>query len=150
MSRSQEKSAEQKTRPVASAGGVVRNVYGEIIVTRKRDGTCSLPKGKIKDEEQPVEAAIREIGEEAGVKKIDLVFLAPLESYARYTMTSKGSDGRSERKIIIMFLFQTNQSALHPTDPEHDARWVTVDEAIKLLTHSADKEFLLGARNRIL
>jgi hypothetical protein len=65
-------------------------------------------------------------------------------------MTSKGNDDRSERKIIIMFLFQTNQSALRPTDREHDARWVTVDEAINLLTHPADKEFLRGARNRIL
>jgi hypothetical protein len=44
-----------------------------------------------------------------------------------------------------MFLFRTDETDLHPTDPDNpEARWVEVDKVAELLTHQKDKDFFLG------
>ncbi len=52
---------------VEAAGGVVRSSSGKVLVLQRR-GKWDLPKGKVEEGEQPVEAALREVGEETGLK----------------------------------------------------------------------------------
>lgn len=56
---------------VEAAGGVVTNEKGEILFI-KRIGKWDLPKGKIEKNEQPEQAALREIEEETGLKDIEI------------------------------------------------------------------------------
>ncbi|HTX89091.1 MAG TPA: NUDIX domain-containing protein [Bacteroidales bacterium] len=68
---------------VEAAGGIVENEKGELLFIFRR-GKWDLPKGKISDsgkkkkkgskqKETPAEAALREVREETGIRKLNLV-----------------------------------------------------------------------------
>lgn len=135
---------ENNVRHTRSAGGVIVNLQGEVLVVSQKGTSWSFPKGHIEGEESALDAAKREIYEESGV--IDLEFIKDLGSYRRYKI---GKDGKgedtSEIKTITLFLFKTNQNILKPVDPENpEARWVVKSEVTDLLTHPKDKEFFLS------
>jgi len=126
-----------------SAGDVVLNMRGEVLVISQRDKSWSLPKGKIKQGENPRTAAVREIAEESGVT--DLTFIRILKSYSRYTMTNTGQEDPQRLKRITMYLFTTQQEDLHPMDPRiPDAKWVEKSDVAAMLTHPKDQEFFLS------
>src|SRR3989344_4021331 len=91
-----------------------------------------------------LQAAYREMEEETGLKKDSLTYVAPLGSYERPKIGKGGiGDDASESKEIRMFLFTAAATELRPTDPENpEARWVSAEEALDMLTHPKDKEFL--------
>jgi 8-oxo-dGTP pyrophosphatase MutT (NUDIX family) len=123
-----------------SAGGVVLNDKGELVITNQRGDSWSLPKGHLEDGEDTLTAAKREIAEETGIT--DLHFVRPLTHYTRHPM-SRGARGeiKSELKTISLFLFTTKQRTLKPTDPHNpEARWVTPEQASRMLTHPVDRE----------
>ena len=102
----------------------------------------SLSKGHIEKEESVIDAARREIYEESGINKLELV--RELGSYQRYKISKHGGDDQSELKTIHMFFFKTDTDDLKPIDLENpEARWVAKDEVADLLTHPKDKEFFL-------
>ena len=80
--------------------------------------------------------------EESGIKK--LKFVKNLGYYERYKIGLDGKDDHSELKRIHLFLFSTSETVLNPIDPMNpEARWCNLDEALLLLTHQADKDYLL-------
>jgi len=131
-----------------SAGGVVLNKDGLVLVVNQNGNSWSLPKGHIDPGEEKLEAAIREIYEESGIKNLDLI--KELESYERYRIGMDGGEDRSETKTIYMFLFTTEEEKLEPLDPGNpEARWVEKEKVAELLTHKKDKEFFLNIINDI-
>ncbi len=125
-----------------SAGGVVLNGRGEVLVVSQHGTSWSLPKGRIEAGEDYLEAARREIHEEAGITRLELV--EELGSYTRYKLSATGTDDHSEFKTIHMFLFTTDEETLQPIDPENpEARWVDKTRVAELLTHAKDREFYL-------
>lgn len=127
----------------ASAGGVVVGRDGKLVLVEQHGNTWSLPKGGIEAGETPLQAAVREIKEETGL--VDLVYIQELGTYERYSI---GKDGVSELEELglrprTFFLFTTGAQTLVPQDGEvTNARWVTYTEALSLLTHPKDKDFL--------
>jgi 8-oxo-dGTP pyrophosphatase MutT (NUDIX family) len=127
----------KKTR---SAGGVVTNEEGKVLVVSQRGTSWSLPKGHIDPGENALAAARREIYEESGIRDLELV--RELGSYERHKIGVNGGDDRSELKVITMFLFRTRETSLTPVDPDNpEARWVEKSHVGELLTHEKDKEF---------
>lgn len=125
-----------------SAGGVVINSRGEVLVVSQHGTSWSLPKGRIEAGEDRLAAARREIYEEAGVTELELI--KELGSYGRYKLSGTGGEDCSEWKTIHMFLFKTEQEALSPIDPENpEALWVERGRVAELLTHPKDREFYL-------
>ena len=125
-----------------TAGGVVLNKKGLILVVSQNGNSWSLPKGHIDEGENKLQAAIREIYEESGINELELV--KDLGSYERYRIGLNGEDDKSELKQIFMFLFKTNQEVLKPIDPANpEARWIEKEKVAELLTHEKDKEFFL-------
>lgn len=123
-----------------SAGGVVLNRRGEVLVVSQHGTSWSLPKGHIEAGEERLAAARREIYEEAGVT--DLEFVRELGSYERFRISSAGREDEAELKTIHLFLFRTAQDELRPVDPENpEARWVAREQVAGLLTHDRDREF---------
>ncbi|MBC8213855.1 MAG: NUDIX domain-containing protein [Candidatus Marinimicrobia bacterium] len=123
-----------------SAGGVVLNPNGEVLVVSQHGTSWSLPKGHIDAGENKIQAARREIYEESGVDKLELI--EELGSYKRYRIGLDGNNDLSEFKTIYIFLFKTSQTKLQPKDKENpEARWVVKNEVTKLLTHPKDIEF---------
>ena len=125
-----------------SAGGVVKNKEGKILVVNQRGTSWSLPKGHIEQGEDALQASRREIQEESGIT--DLTFIKELGTYDRFKIGKDGGEDTSELKTLHMFLYTTNENNLKPTDPDNpEARWVEVEEVAQLLTHPKDKEFFL-------
>ena len=65
-----------------SAGGVVTNQEGKVLVVSQHGTSWSLPKGHIDPGETALAAARREIYEESGIR--DLEFVRELGTYERY------------------------------------------------------------------
>ena len=123
-----------------SAGGVVINDDGKVLVVSQRGTSWSLPKGHIDPGEDALEAARREIYEESGVRDLELV--RELGTYERHKIGANGGEDRSELKAITMFLFRTKEKSLRPVDPDNpEAKWVERSKVAPLLTHEKDKEF---------
>jgi len=129
-------------RITQSAGGVVLNPEGLVLVVNQRGRSWSLPKGHIERGEDPLAAARREIYEESGVK--DLTYVRQLGTYLRPRIARDGGESRRETKEITFFLFRTHAQPLRPVDPDNpEARWVPPGAVAELLTHPRDKEFFL-------
>jgi ADP-ribose pyrophosphatase YjhB (NUDIX family) len=127
-------------RKTQSAGGVVLNPNGEVLVVSQHGTSWSLPKGHIESGEDPLSAAKREIYEESGIRELELV--RDLGSYQRFKIGLDGADDQSELKAITMFLFRTKETLLTPVDQDNpEARWVEQAQVASLLTHEKDRAF---------
>lgn len=124
-----------------SAGGVVLN-KGRIVVVSQNGNSWSLPKGHLDEGEDELTAAKREIREECGIT--DLKLVKKLGTYKRFRISKDGkSEDKSDQKVITIFLFLTSQENLQPEDPDNPkAVWLSPEQAVDLLTHQKDKEFL--------
>ena len=123
-----------------TAGGIVLNKKGQVLVVNQNNNSWSLPKGHIDEGEEKLEAAVREIYEESGIRT--LVFIKELGFYERYRIGLDGNDDTSELKMIYMFLFKTDEENLKPIDPTNpEAVWVEKEKVAELLTHRKDKDF---------
>src|SRR3989338_4578644 len=106
-----------------SAGGIVVNPKGEVLVVSQQGGSWSLPKGHIDKGEDALAAAKREIYEESGIKQ--LILVRPLGFYERHRIGLWQPEDASELKKIHMFLFRTSQMELKPIDLKNpEARWI--------------------------
>ncbi len=125
-----------------SAGGVVKNKEGKILVVSQRGTSWSLPKGHIEPGENAREASKREIEEESGLTNI--TFIKELGTYSRFKIAKDGGEDTSEKKTLHIFLYETDQDKLKPIDPDNpEARWVEPNKVADLLTHPKDKEFFI-------
>lgn len=131
-----------------SAGGVVVNAEGRVLLVSQHGTSWSLPKGHLEEGETPLEAARREIREESGVSRLEMV--RPLGSYSRHRLGADGGEDRSELKTIHLFLFKTDANELAPLDPDNpEARWVEREAVAGLLTHAKDREFFASILDTI-
>jgi len=124
-----------------SAGGVVLNAHGQILLINEGGDFWGLPKGRRKDAETPIETARREIKEEAGVDQITL--LKELGQYERHAYNS-GNEDKTELKHITLFLFAAKVFPATLQNVENNQTlWVEPARAAQLLTHPEDRAFLL-------
>lgn len=134
--------SDPNVRMSRSAGGVVLNRRGQVLIVNQRGRSWSLPKGHIEEGEDVLAAARREIYEESGLK--DLTLVGPLGSYERMRIGLHGGENGAERKHLTFFLFKSEEERLSPVDPDNpEARWVEKHEVAAMLTHPKDKEFFL-------
>ncbi|MBI3314879.1 MAG: NUDIX domain-containing protein [Candidatus Omnitrophica bacterium] len=136
------------TYKTESAGGVVVNKKGRVLVVSQHGTSWSLPKGHIDPGEGQLQAAIREIEEETGIRR--LTHVKDLGSYSRYRMGVGSREDTGEFKTIHMFLFTTDEERLKPVHAHHpEVRWVHPDEVEALLTHPKDKLFFKSIRSQV-
>lgn len=137
-----------KPKETKSAGGVVVNPKGEVLVVSQHGTSWSLPKGHIEIDEDAVTAAKRETYEESGIKDLELI--RELGTYERFKIAKNGGDDVSELKTITFFLFKTKEMELMPIDPENpSAQWVAKNKVSALLTHQKDKDFFSQIADKI-
>ena len=140
--------ADPKRPTEFSAGGVV--VRGEeciVIVPTRRAANgakvLALPKGHVDPGETPVQAAAREVREEAGV---DTERIAELGS-VRYWYMRKG---RRIAKQVDFFLFAYRGGDLADHDDEvEDARWMPLAEAATALSYEGERAMAARALSQI-
>jgi diadenosine hexaphosphate hydrolase (ATP-forming) len=84
---------------IKGAGGVVFNALGEVLLLGHRNGDWVFPKGHLEAGESMLEAALREVLEEAGVAAF---CPDPTISY-----TTSYTNNRAEPRSISWFLLRT-------------------------------------------
>ncbi|MBU3758813.1 MAG: NUDIX domain-containing protein [Candidatus Omnitrophica bacterium] len=131
-----------------SAGGIILNQEGYVLLVEQKRGVWSLPKGHLEGKETPLEAALREIEEETGITRLE--FKKELGSYKRFKIGKDGRDDAAELKTMHIFLFTTNEKNTRPQDPTIvGLAWVSPEEIAQRLTHPRDREFVTAVLPQI-
>ena len=130
-----------------SAGGIILNQEGKVLLIKEDGNFWGLPKGRIQEDEDPLAAAKREIFEEAGLT--NLTFVRELGSYQRHPYNN-GNPDTSELKTITLFLFKTDEPLADSNDENNETAWVTPDEAATMLTEPHDQQFFKSKLSEIM
>ena len=102
----------------------------------------ALPKGHPEEGESPVDAALREVREEAGVVAR---LVEPLGD-VRYWYTR---NGRRIAKVVSFFLLAYVSGEVDDHDFEvEQARWMGLEEAARELTYAGEREMAARALSR--
>jgi 8-oxo-dGTP pyrophosphatase MutT (NUDIX family) len=132
-----------------SAGGVVVNPNREIVVIvptrRAADGSrvLALPKGHPDGSESPVEAALREVREEAGVEAEVVGSLGEVRYWYQ-------RNGKRIAKVVEFFLLRYVSGDVNDHDHEVEhARWVPAAEAAKTLSYAGERDMVREALSRL-
>ena len=132
-----------------SAGGVVVNEANEIVVIvptrRSADGSkvLALPKGHPDGAESPVQAALREVREEAGVEAEVVGSLGEVRYWYQ-------RGGRRIAKVVEFFLLRYVSGDVddHDHEVEH-ARWIPATQAVTALTYDGERDMVRKALTRL-
>jgi len=137
------------TRHYTAAGGVVVDANGQYVIVLVRpdragpDGgpELPLPKGHVDPNEGRHQAAMREIHEETGLQRLQL--MAPLGQQT-VEFDWKGYHYVRDEYYFLM----SAPAGTEPHDPEDqfEPRWMPWEEALRALTFDAEREWLRRAR----
>ena len=137
-----------KPQRETSAGGVVFRHDGPrtlVLLIRDAHRTWGFPKGHVEAGETASDAAEREVREETGLDRIDLIApVCTIDWSFRFR-------GRLIHKTCHFFAIETNERRTRPLRSEGivACRWATVEQGAKLLTHDNARGVLLAAGEMI-
>lgn len=127
-----------------SAGGIVMKwdrQRPKVLLIKDAYGRWSWPKGKIDKGESSGDAAVREIGEEVGLKDIELIDKIGKSLYF-YRLK-----GRLIFKTVYLYLFGLNSDEklkiLHKEIQE--GAWFSPERALEMIEYKGAKDFLQKA-----
>jgi 8-oxo-dGTP pyrophosphatase MutT (NUDIX family) len=135
-----------KTRTERSAGGVVfrRTEEGVDIAlaarrTRRGELAWGLPKGLIEPEEEPPEAALREVREETGLEAEIDDDLGSISYFYQW-------EGEGVRKSVRFYLMHATGGDVADHDHEmEEVRWFPLAEATRRATYRSEREIVQKA-----
>ena len=134
-----------ETKKEHSAGGIILE-DGRVLAIRVRnllgDEVWTFPKGHLDPGETAEQAAVREVLEVTGWK---CAILRPLLT-ARYSFLR---GGEQVAKDVRWFLMRRDGGDGKPTTPDEvlEIRWLTLDEAGRLMRYPSDQELLALLKN---
>ena len=148
--------AVKKTKKYKSAGGVVLNDAGQVLLLERhvpREDTPSyeirLPKGHIKKGETAEQGAMREVGEESGYWGLEII--ADLGK-GKVEFEFRGRRIRRKERYFLMRLTDPLRGAPQPSSPDAEEAlfeplWADdLAQAENLLTFELEKEFVRRAQ----
>ncbi len=132
-----------------SSGGVVyrqKNKQLQVALVQTQRGAWVLPKGAVETEENPKQAAVREVLEETGI-------VAEIEEdlgEIRYEVRPDLWTGFVP-KVVHQYLLKAVSGSIRPDPSEHvAARWVDVENGVRILHHANERTVMLRAEEFLL
>ncbi|MDP1706460.1 MAG: bis(5'-nucleosyl)-tetraphosphatase [bacterium] len=130
---------------------------GIVIYRRDKDGIKFLllyhggrywnfAKGHLEENERSFEAAIREVKEETGIEKQDLIFKNSFRINDSFTFTY---EKQKIFKIVIYYLAESLKKEIKISDEHQGFAWLPYEEARRLLMHPQLKNILKKAYDTI-
>jgi len=124
-----------------SAGGVIiKKEKGQprVLLIKDSYGHWIWPKGHIEKGETPEDAALREISEETGLKKIQIEERLGKQQYF-FTL-----QGKRIFKTVHIFLVKANarEKLVIQTSEIEKGQWFWASDALKTIEYKGAKEFL--------
>ena len=99
-----------------------------------------FPKGKLENDEQPLETARREVKEEAGITTLTFV-----EGFFKSIMYYYTRGDAKIQKHVVYFLAQAENERVCLSDEHIGYVWLTYEKAHKTLTFPSTKDVLAKA-----
>lgn len=120
-------------------------------------GYWNFPKGRLESGEKAVDAFIREVAEETGLKKDELRIVPGFKTTARYffnlpkarTGGAKGPGGRGVFKIVIFYLVETRKRRVVISDEHEGFGWFSPAEASRLAKYKNTQDIIKNAHEFI-
>ena len=129
-------------RKEISSGGVV--IFGNAILLLKRyNGDWVLPKGKVEENEEINETAIREVFEEGGVKGKTIKYLGKIH----YSFRDCREENEIVNKTVHWYLMMTRSMDCTPQRNEGfvDAKFVHMDRAKNIAKYEDERNIIKKA-----
>lgn len=131
-----------------SAGGIV--IKGEkenlqVLLIKDRFGHWTWPKGHVEKGETPNQAALREISEETGLKKLEITKEIGSQEYW-FTQ-----DANKIFKTVYIFLVKVleNEELKVQVSEIQTARWFSPQDALKTIEYEGSRQLLeKGIKNK--
>jgi 8-oxo-dGTP pyrophosphatase MutT (NUDIX family) len=121
---------------VQAAGGVVMREGAAgpevLLVHRPQYGDWSFPKGKLEPGETLEECALREVEEETGLRCV----------LGRELLSTEYTDGKGRPKTVRYWLMSVAGGELRFDNEVDEARWLSPDEVVELLSYERDGDVL--------
>jgi len=126
-----------------SAGAVlyIREGNGvEYLLLKYGAGHWDFPKGHIEKNESELEAVVREVWEETGIQRIELV-----DGFRKVINYMFMKNGRLVRKEVVFYLGEVFERAVTLSQEHLDFAWLPLEKAVERLTFKTARETLLEA-----
>jgi 8-oxo-dGTP pyrophosphatase MutT (NUDIX family) len=126
----------------AVAGGVVYDPHRQrvVVLIRPSRDEIRLPKGHILPEEEPEQAALREITEETGYADLEMKFT--LGEQLVVFPFGKHTIRRMEHYYLVYLRSERQVERPAADEEEFFPIWISLDEALEHLTFEAEREWI--------
>jgi 8-oxo-dGTP pyrophosphatase MutT (NUDIX family) len=132
-------------RELSAGGVVVRRFRGRpfTVVVRVREDRLALPKGHPDEGESMLEAAQREVREEAGIVAEPIEKLGDVRYWYQW-------EGERIFKIVSFYLFRYRSGSVRDHDDEVlSAEWIPLEEAPRRLAYSGERKMAQTALSKL-
>jgi 8-oxo-dGTP diphosphatase len=120
---------------IKAAGGVIVRDGSVLLVHRPRHDDWSFPKGKLEPGETWEQAALREVEEETAL----VCSLGEEVGRTHYVVEEQAKE--------VRYFRMTSDGEARAKNEIDDVRWLSFDEARRLLTYERDRRLLEQVRN---
>ena len=111
----------------------------------------NFPKGKIESEEKSFQTALREVKEETGLTRNDLIFNEYFKAYEKFTFWRRVNNKNVRIfKIVIFYLAETKKSQIKISQEHEGYGWFAYKEALRILGKYKDSQKVLNQAYRFL
>ena len=135
-------------REISSGIIVFRRVLGQrlylLLHYHYRGDYWDFPRGNIREDETPKEAAIRETEEETGLSANQLRIMEGFEEHAKWFYRL---EGQTVHKQVTYFLAETENENVNISEEHVGAKWLSYEDALNLLKYRNSKKLLKKAED---